>query len=47
MQADRKKSRLHLVKRLLEAVGHPVVALRRIRFGPLDRRVERTEQRDA
>ena len=30
------EGRNHLVKRLLEAVGHPVVALRRIRFGPLD-----------
>lgn len=29
------EGRKHLVKRLLEAVGHPVITLERIRFGPL------------
>jgi 23S rRNA pseudouridine2605 synthase len=30
------EGRNHLVKRMLDAVGHPVLALRRLRFGPLD-----------
>jgi 23S rRNA pseudouridine2605 synthase len=30
------EGRTHQVKRMLEAVGHPVLKLRRIRFGPLN-----------
>jgi hypothetical protein len=30
-----KEGRKHEVRRLLEAVGHPVVRLRRIRYGPI------------
>jgi len=29
------EGRTHQVKRMLEAVGHPVLKLKRIRFGPL------------
>ena len=29
------EGRKHLVKRMLEAIGHPVIHLRRIRFGPI------------
>lgn len=30
------EGRNHLVKRMLQAVGHPVTLLRRVRFGPLE-----------
>ena len=31
-----REGRKHQVKRMLEAVGHPVCALHRAAFGPLD-----------